>query len=98
MRADGGESMRGINERQVYLPDAQGWWEDMEVIRPVERRRHPRLWVPFPIRVRGKAIGGEAFQLHTVLDDFSAGGLFLRLPFRVAVGAQLFMVVYLTLA
>jgi hypothetical protein len=38
----------------------------------------------------------EAFEIGTVLDDFSAGGLSLRLPWRVAVGAKLFAVVRLT--
>jgi hypothetical protein len=38
----------------------------------------------------------EAFDSKTVLDDFSTGGLSMRLPWRVAVGTKLFAVVRLT--
>ena len=61
-----------------------------------ERRRYLRLYEPFPVLVRGVDAGGEACEIGTVLDVFSAGGLSRRLAQRGAVGATLFVVVRLT--
>ena len=61
----------------------------------MEQRRHPRIYEPFPILVHGVDARGEEFELETVLDNFSAGGLYMRLLWRVAVGAKLFAVVRL---
>jgi hypothetical protein len=61
-----------------------------------ERRRHARLYEPFPVLARGVDAHGVACVSETVLDDFSAGGLFIRLTWCVAVGAKLFAVVRLT--
>ena len=61
-----------------------------------ERRRHERLSEPFFLRLRRVAETGEAFDLLTVLENFSAGGLYVRLPHRVDVGAKLFAVVCFT--
>jgi len=58
-----------------------------------ERRQHPRLSEPFPVLVRGVDAYGEALEINTVLDDFSAGGLYVRLRWRVEPGARLFAVV-----
>ena len=43
-----------------------------------------------------KGAGKEEFDSKTVLDDFSAGGLSMRVTWRVAVGAKLFAIVRLT--
>ena len=61
-----------------------------------EQRQHPRLYESFPVLARGVEAGGEACETGTVLDVFSAGGLSLRLPWRMAVGATLCAVVRLT--
>lgn len=61
----------------------------------IEERQHPRLYEPFPTQVRSVDANGEAFDINTVLDDFSAGGLYLRLPQRLEPGAKVFAVVRL---
>jgi hypothetical protein len=43
-----------------------------------------------------KAASEQGFKRVTVLDDFSAGGLYLRLLWHIAVGAKLYAVVCLT--
>ena len=58
-----------------------------------ERRQHLRLYEPFSVLVRGVDACGEAVENATVLDDFSAGGLYVRLRWRVEPGARLFAVV-----
>ena len=70
--------------------------EDAVALPRGERRRYPRLYEPFPMLARGVEAGGAACETGTVLDDCSAGGLSLRLPWRVAVGATLCAVVRLT--
>ena len=65
----------------------------MEVLSGGERRRHPWLYEPFPARVRSVDASGGAFVSDTVLDDFSAGGLYVRLTRRVEPGAKFFAVV-----
>ncbi|MBI3325996.1 MAG: PilZ domain-containing protein [Nitrospinae bacterium] len=64
--------------------------------RGIEARRDPRLYEPFPVKVRGVDANGDDFDLNTVLDNFSAGGLYLRLPQRLEPGAKVFAVVRLT--
>jgi len=61
----------------------------------IERRRRPRIYDPFPTTVRGVDAQGEAFQSETVLDNFGAGGLYLRLARRVEQGAELDFVIRL---
>ena len=67
----------------------------MAVLSGGERRRHPRLYEPFPVRLRSVDAGGQAFESDTVLDDFSAGGLYVRLPQRVEPGTRLFAILRL---
>jgi PilZ domain len=43
--------------------------------------------------VRGVDVSGEAFEIHTVLDNFSASGLYVRLQRRVDPGMKLFAIV-----
>jgi len=62
----------------------------------IERRRRPRIYDPFPTTVRGIDADGEAFESETVLDNFGAGGLYLRLPRRVEPGAKLDFVIRLS--
>src|SRR5438128_1397838 len=79
-------------------PRRAGAGADMAIPGGGERRRHPRRSGPSPGRVRGVDVQGEAFELNTVLESFSAGGLYVRLRWRVAPGARLFAVVRITLA
>ncbi|SRR2546426_887441 len=79
-------------------PRHAGAVADMVMASGVERRQHPRLSEPFPVLVRGVDAGGEAFESNTVLDDFSAGGLYVRLRWRVEPGARLFAVVRIAFA
>ena len=65
----------------------------MAVLNAGERRRHPRLYEPFPVRLRSVDTDGETFKSDEVLDDFSAGGLYVRLRRRVEPGAKFFAVV-----
>lgn len=62
----------------------------------IERRRRPRIYDPFPTTVRGVDAQGEAFESETVLDNFGAGGLYLRLARRVEEGAELDFVIRLS--
>jgi hypothetical protein len=55
----------------------------------LERRKKPRIAAPFPTRVRGIDSKGEAFEAESVLDNFSAGGLYVRLSQRVKEKAKL---------
>src|SRR5690349_10193100 len=59
----------------------------------MDRRRLPRVDLPFPAIVRGVDWRGERFTLETLLDNLSARGLYLRLLRPVAPGAALFVVV-----
>jgi hypothetical protein len=62
----------------------------------LERRSKPRIYDPFPTIVRGVDAEGEAFESETVLDNFCAGGLYLRLARRVERGAELDFVIRLS--
>jgi hypothetical protein len=68
--------------------------EEMDV--GADRRRHPRLRAPFPAILRGKDASGESFEVNAVLDNISAGGLYVRLGRYVKRGTRLFAVVRLS--
>jgi hypothetical protein len=59
----------------------------------VERRQKPRVDRPYVAKVRGKDANGRAFQADTLLDNLSASGLYLRVPFQVETGARLFILI-----
>ena len=60
-----------------------------------ERRIKPRINLPFAAKVRGVDANGEAFETDSVLDNFSAGGLYLRMRRSLAQGAELLVLVEL---
>ena len=62
----------------------------------VDRRRHMRLYEPFPAIVRGVDANGESFEVNTVLDNISAGGLYVRLGRCVKRGTRFFVLVRLS--
>ena len=68
--------------------------EEMDV--GADRRRHPRLYTPFPATLRGKDASGESFEVNAVLDNISAGGLYVRLERCVKRGTRLFVIVRLS--
>ena len=63
-----------------------------------ERRIKPRINLPFAAKVRGVDANGEAFETDGVLDNFSAGGLYLRMARSLKQGADLLVLVELPTA
>jgi len=74
-------------------PEAQPWREDLEGLSAEKRRRQPRLYAPLAVRLRSVDAAGEAFESDAVLDNFSAGGLYVRLTRCVEPGTKVFAVV-----
>ena len=63
-----------------------------------ERRRKPRIFEYFPVKVRGVDASGEAFELDATLDNLSAGGLYMRLTRRIEADGMLFIVIHFSTA
>jgi PilZ domain len=61
-----------------------------------QARRHERIYEPFPVMICGRDASGEAFEIYTVLDNFSAGGFYVRLERRIEPGTRLFAIVRLS--
>ncbi|HEY3129084.1 MAG TPA: PilZ domain-containing protein [Acidobacteriota bacterium] len=61
-----------------------------------ERRQHQRIYMPFPAKVRAIGLSGEPFHVDTVLDNISAGGVYIRLAQPVKLGERVFVVVRLS--
>jgi hypothetical protein len=64
----------------------------------VDGRGVPWIATPFPATVRGVDQAGDRFRIGTILDSFSAAGLFLRLARPIELGATLFVVVRFVVA
>ena len=60
-----------------------------------ERRSDPRLAHSFPARVWGVDIEHEAFGLDGALDNISASGLYLRMPWQIKSFSEISLVVQL---
>ena len=58
-----------------------------------ERRGKARLYLPFPVMARGNDAKGAPFEVRTVLENLSAGGLYMRLDRDVVPGARLFCLI-----
>ena len=58
----------------------------------------PRIYGPFPARVRGVDARGARFRGEAALDDMSAGDFNLHLPQPTAVGRRLLVVIRLSRA
>ncbi len=56
-----------------------------------ERRRKPRIEEPFPAKVRGIDCMGDPFEVEAVLDNVSAGGLYMRMKPCMEAGVELFI-------
>ena len=61
-----------------------------------ERRSKPRIYHPFPTTVEGVYTNGEGFKSQTVLHNFGAGGVYLRLARHVERGTELDIVIRLS--
>jgi hypothetical protein len=64
----------------------------------LERRTSPRIETPFPAIVRSVDVDAQPFEEHTVLDNLSSDGLYLRLARRVQQGGRLFVLIRLSVA
>src|SRR5258708_39795532 len=62
-----------------------------------ERRASPRIETPFPAMVRSVDIYDQSFEEHTVLDNLSSGGLYIRLARQVQQGVRLFVLFQLSI-
>jgi hypothetical protein len=56
-----------------------------------ERRTSPRIQTPFPAAVLSVEVDEQPFEEHTILDNFSNCGLYLRLARQFRVGIRLFI-------
>ena len=54
---------------------------------PDERRRQPRLYLSLPITVLAATADGDLVAWGTWLDNLSAGGLYVRLPWPLVPGS-----------
>jgi hypothetical protein len=86
-----------LNENCWHLPEFSNGPASNHI--RVERRSKTRLYGWFPATVRGVDQSGEAFDTNTMIDNISAGGLYLRLrQQRVEPGTMLFVVIRLSTA
>ncbi len=72
---------------EILLNSGQPWGSI------VERRSCTRINEPFPVTVNGTDPAGQEFQSETLLDNLSAGGLYMRLARHLEPGAKLSFVV-----
>jgi hypothetical protein len=63
-----------------------------------DRRTSPRIETPFPAAIRSVDVDAQRFEEYAVLDNFSSGGLYLRLARRVQQGIRLFVLIRLSIA
>jgi hypothetical protein len=63
-----------------------------------QRRISPRIETPFPAAVRSVDVDDQVFEAYAVLDNFSSGGLYLRLARQVRQGVRLFVLIRLSIA
>lgn len=61
-----------------------------------DRRKKPRIYVPFRAIVRGVNSQGEEFSVDTVLDNMSGDGLYMRMMPLVKKGGRLSIEIGLT--
>jgi hypothetical protein len=62
----------------------------------LDRRRNLRIQEQFPVKVRGVDVEGRTFDIDTVVENLSSGGLYLKFTRRVALGERLFFVIYMS--
>lgn len=72
-------------DKEVIVSDAESKFSE----RSLERRRKPRICVPFHATVRGMNNEGERFKVETVMDNVSGAGLYMRMMPGVKEGTRL---------
>ena len=83
------------NGQDANLSFVCGPTDDYDLI---EHQSMPWIATPFPTTVRGVDQAGDRFRVDTVLDNFSAAGLYLRLVRPIKLGTTLFVVVRFAVA
>jgi len=58
-------------------------WDDLTAEAQRDRRREPRLKLPFPIEVYGFSVSGHYFQEKTATLNVSAGGCMIELKHEI---------------
>lgn len=61
----------------------------------LERRLKPRIYDDFVAKVRGIDASQERFVEHTVVENLSASGLYMKLPRRVELEARILIILHL---
>src|SRR6266436_5269145 len=61
--------------------------------RIVERRTRPRIHEPFPTSAWGKDAEGQKFSVDCELDNISSTGLYLLLPMKMKLDAEVSLVI-----
>ena len=59
----------------------------------LERRGHPRICEKFPVKISGVDEAGAEFKTDAILDNLSASGLYVRLPYKIDAGAKLSFII-----
>ena len=85
---------RALIEKDTLLNPAET--HSINVGVKLERRRNLRIQEQFPVKVRGVDADGVAFDVETVIENLSSGGLYIKLAKRVALGGRLLFVIYLS--
>ena len=60
-----------------------------------ERRDKTRLPVPCSVFVHIASSHNKHIKTHTMTDNFSLGGLYLQIPYRLTIGSYIFTFTYL---
>ena len=63
-----------------------------------EQRSSARIDAPYPVRLRGVDSDGRTFKEQTLLENLSAGGLYLRLSRKLVEGTDVRLAVRLSTA
>jgi hypothetical protein len=63
----------------------------------LDRRRLPRIEIPFPAIIRGIDSHDQSFEEGSCIDNLCASGLYIRLARQLAPGAQPFVFVQLSI-
>jgi len=72
--------------------------EKRETLTQKDRRRKPRIHIPFPVSIEGQDENDEPFKAQTVLDNFSSNSMYFRIFPHVVQGNNLSIVVGLSVS
>lgn len=74
-------------------PSSQAVLETADAIS--DRRSKPRIQEAFPAKLKGVAIDGAKVSCPAIVDNMSAGGLYLRGEYELSLNSELEVVVHL---